>query len=154
MLVAQTAAAAGPNQHSAARNAFVFVLKTDNFWFIPRQYSSAAEHIHSMFAVCPHQQTSCSWLPRQAVPRNMFHSLYQPLGKSYLIMSDHFGQSRHAFVTHTHSIQGNKNLNIAMTYGVHPKGLDMLLLSLTKGRMALYLGYREMKHPYGSGGQP
>ncbi len=52
MLVAQTATAAGPNQHSAARNAFVFVLKTDNFWFIPRQYSSASEHIHSMFAAC------------------------------------------------------------------------------------------------------
>ncbi len=52
MLVAQTAATAGPNQHSAARNAFVFVLKTDNFWFVPRQYSSAQEHIHSMFAAC------------------------------------------------------------------------------------------------------
>ncbi len=51
MLVAQTAAAAGPNQHSAARNAFVFVLKTDNFWFVPWQYSSASEHIHSMFAL-------------------------------------------------------------------------------------------------------
>ncbi len=50
MLVAQTAAAAGPNQHSAARNAFVFVLKTDNFWFVLQQYSSASEHIHSMFA--------------------------------------------------------------------------------------------------------
>ncbi len=48
--MAQTAAAAGPNQHSAARNAFVFVLKIDNFWFIPWQYSSASKHIHSMFA--------------------------------------------------------------------------------------------------------
>ncbi len=52
MLVAQTAAAAGLNQHSAAKNAFVFLLKTDNFWFVPRQYSSASEHIHSMFAAC------------------------------------------------------------------------------------------------------
>ncbi len=52
MLVAQTAAAAEPNQHSAAGNAFVFVLKTDNFWFVPRQYNSALEHIHSMFAAC------------------------------------------------------------------------------------------------------
>ncbi len=52
MLVAQTAAAAGPKQHSAARNAFVFVLKTDNFWFVLWQYSSASEHIHSMFAAC------------------------------------------------------------------------------------------------------
>ncbi len=52
MLVAQTATVAGPNQHSAARNAFVFVLKTDNFWFVPRQYNSALEHIHNMFAVC------------------------------------------------------------------------------------------------------
>ncbi len=30
----------------------MFVLKTDNFWFILRQYSSASEHIHSVFAVC------------------------------------------------------------------------------------------------------
>ncbi len=52
MLVAQTASAAGPNQYSAARNAFVFVLKADNFWFVPQQYSSASEHIHSMFAAC------------------------------------------------------------------------------------------------------
>ncbi len=52
MLVTQTAATAVLNQHSAARNAFVFVLKTDNFWFIPRQYSSTSEHIHSMFAAC------------------------------------------------------------------------------------------------------
>ncbi len=52
MLVAETAAAAVPNQHSAARNAFVFVLKTDNFWFVSRQYSSVSEHIHSMFAAC------------------------------------------------------------------------------------------------------
>ncbi len=52
MLVAQTAAAAGPNQHSVAKNAFVFVLKTDNFLFVSRQYNSASEHIHSMFAAC------------------------------------------------------------------------------------------------------
>ncbi len=52
MLVAQIANVVGPNQHSAARNAFVFVLKTDNFWFVPWQYSSASEHIHSMFAAC------------------------------------------------------------------------------------------------------
>ncbi len=52
MLVAQTATVAGPNQHSAARNAFVFVLKTDNFWFVQQQYSSALEHNHSMFATC------------------------------------------------------------------------------------------------------
>ncbi len=49
MFVAQTAAAAGSNQHSVARNAFVFVLKTDNFWLVSRQYSSTSEHIHSMF---------------------------------------------------------------------------------------------------------
>ncbi len=52
MLVAQTAAAAGSNQHSVARNAFVFVLKTDNFWFVLRHYSSASEHIRSLFAAC------------------------------------------------------------------------------------------------------
>ncbi len=52
MLVAQTAAMAGLNQHSAARNAFVFVLKADNIWFVPQQYSSASEHIHNMFAAC------------------------------------------------------------------------------------------------------
>ncbi len=52
MLVAQTAAVAGLNQHSVARNAFVFVLRTDNFWFVPWQYTSASEHIHSMFAAC------------------------------------------------------------------------------------------------------
>ncbi len=50
--MAQTATVAGLNQHSAARNASVFVLKTDNFWFVPRQYSSVSEHIHSMFAAC------------------------------------------------------------------------------------------------------
>ncbi len=36
------------------------------------------QHVLSMFADCPHQRTSCSWLPHQAVPRNMFHSLYRP----------------------------------------------------------------------------
>ncbi len=40
------------NQDSAARNAIVFVLKTENFWFVPRQYSSASEYIHNMFAAC------------------------------------------------------------------------------------------------------
>ncbi len=50
MLVAQTAATAGPNYHPAARNAFVSVLQPDNFWFVPWQYSSASEHIRSMFA--------------------------------------------------------------------------------------------------------
>ncbi len=30
----------------------MFVLKTDNFWFVPWQYNSASEHIHSMFAAC------------------------------------------------------------------------------------------------------
>ncbi len=30
------------------------IMEHDNFWFVPRQYSSASEHIHSMFADCPH----------------------------------------------------------------------------------------------------
>ncbi len=30
----------------------MFVLKTDNFWFVPWQYRSASEYIHSMFAAC------------------------------------------------------------------------------------------------------
>ncbi len=52
MPVTQTAAVARPNPHSVARNAFVFVLNTDNFRFILRQYSSASEHIHNMFPAC------------------------------------------------------------------------------------------------------
>ncbi len=59
-----------------------------------------------------------------------------------MVEDESIGCVRHP---HTLNLGKIKNLNFAMTCRVRFKGLDMLLLPLTKGRIAPYLGYRRIK---------
>ncbi len=73
------------DKHGPHRGKECFYVRPENRQFLVRFAAiqlcvgTYSQHVRSMFADCPHQRTSCSWLPHVAVLRNIFHSLYRPL---------------------------------------------------------------------------